>query len=720
MRRLGWIFGALAIGLFWLFGAAVAHHARGWPRPQAVMRYVPFMAKEAVWEYRGPRPREGERLVLFGRAAGRYDSEELALVAYLAPEGKPPDGEPWRERPIRPADYFSHGALVLPEWPSGQRLYVGVERRFAEALIFWERGEWPSAPLAPVPLIRRGRDARFNSNDHAAFGPIDVRMVPEDSALWRQLTAPAGEVDARMGLRGPGVGRWGWLAAGMWLGIVLVGARELRGWRTRWMAWAVLNIALGWHVVSHMAPSQDAWTAFHTLRWGAPWFLLSVLGVQLLTLPIAAAMVGRVACCLWRRIERGFAGGVVYTMVLVAMLTVLVLGLFHWRVRGAYGDGIGALVSPYAFGERHNPLTSGLFYLYRPWHPLLQETLAAWQGNRLGIAINPDDVMRVSWFVSLMGPLYLIGSLGIAGVLGRSRRERLVIWLVLLLAKPAATQFGYLEVYGPALGLMMVALWLLLRAHRRGGDVIVPSAAAFASYLGHFATGAMLPWVVLLWARRGWAARLAPRWLLPRVLATGLACLALFSATLSLFWIAKYDGDRAKFEEFIPHYGLAWLKGPIKLAHEEPFLRWTGELHYQHVYTLLSLSGLTQSVGGFIFAGGPVVLLLALVVARRWRRVFGSVVGWAAVLSAGLITVLAARVFNFFPQPRDWDLFCIPTMLQLVALLALATHPGLLHSATRRHLLWLLLVYTAWDFAFWMGYNLYWGPAVTGRITGGF
>ena len=158
----------------------------------------------------------------------------------------------------------------------------------------------------------------------------------------------------------------------------------------------------------------------------------------------------------------------------------------------------------------------------------------------------------------------------------------------------------------------------------------------------------------------------------------------------------------------------------MHLDFEQPFLSLWGPLHFLHAYSALSWEHATQWIGGIIFAVFPVVPLLlgiALVHCRKWAATW---LGWASVLTALIISAASFLVFNYYPHPRDWDLFAIPGFLQLACLMVLVTRCTRMDAQSRFLLMAGLLIALLWDGSLWLGYNLTWGPPVTERYLAGF
>lgn len=694
--------------LFWVGVLALLPERGNHPRLQAAMRFPVDHAAEYLWEYTGGRPAEGEELILFGRQGTRYPATAVTLVAYEGERDSPPTGTPIATREIPITDYFSHGWMAVPHWGEGMRLFVGY-RFDLGVLQFFERGPWPSAPLLSRGWLRRDDAQPFLEAPREEFGQVDIRLLPEGMARARSLPNRPWEI------RGLSVPRLAWLLTGAFAVLFAAGLAAFRRRRLTWAGWCALHLAFAWNAAGALLPSQYTWTSYHLDRLGQWPFWAGIALLQALLLPPlvewAMPRILRVKRRALRRVPHLAEG----------FLVVFLAALFTWlcashTIRAPYGDATGALISPHAFGERHNPLSSALFYAYLPLHDTLLHALTGREEQGFSSMYHA----HASWFVVLWAPVYLLGCWGIALRLGRHRVDRWMLWAVMLSGKLLSLHFGYLEVYGPALAVMAVAFWLLLRSWQRSDDVVCSSGAAFFSYLFHLGSGGMLPFVALLWIREGWRVRFHPAWLLPRLAATALLSITAIATTLYLFFHLKYRDDPGGFAEHLGHGGLAWLRGSIGLEWEQPFLSLGGDLHYTHTYFATSWEHFSQWVGGSLFASGPLILfllLIAVIRAPQWGR---TMLGWAAVLSALIIAGASFMIFNYYPHPRDWDLFAIPGFLQLFALLVLLGGPAALRGRERWWLLSALLLYGAWDGGMWMVYNLSWGPPISERLLPGF
>lgn len=669
------------------------------------MRFPLDQSAEYLWEYTGARPGAGEELILFGRQGTRYPATAVTLVAYEGEPGGPPLGGPIASREIPITDYFSHGWMAIADWSAEKALFVGYQHE-PGVLQFFERGPWPSAALGTRGWYRPESGSPFQQSSVEEFGQVDIRLLPEGLARARSLANRPWEI------RGIAVPAWSWLVVGLFVAVFAAGLFVLGGRRPVWAGWCALHVVLGWNALGAVVSSQYGWTSYHLDRIGQWPFWLGIVFLQVLLwpplvermLPGILRMKGR----LIRRVPHAAEGALV---VLLGVVFTWICA--HATIRGAYGDATGALISPHAFGERHNPLSSALFYVYLSIHEPFSRLLA-------GEAVGLHSVMHhvpASWFVVIWAPVYLLGCWGIAVRLGRHRLDRWMLWLVMMVGKLLSLHFGYLEVYGPALAVMAVTFWLLLRSWQRTDDIVGSSGAAFFSYLFHLASGGMLPLVALLWVREAFRARWRPGWLLPRLAATTVLSITTIATTLYLFFHFKYRDDLAGFAEHLGHGGLAWLKGSIGLEWEQPFLSLHGELHYTHTYLALSWEHFSQWTGGVIFALGPAVLFLVVIAAAHWRRWSRTMLGWGAVLSALLIGGASFMIFNYYPHPRDWDLFAIPGFIQLFALLVLLCHG---RGGERWWFLAALALYGLWDGGIWLAYNLTWGPPISGRLLPGF
>lgn len=692
--------------LFWIvvlvFHGAWMHE----PRIQASMRYPVSWSTEMVWEYTGKRPIPGEELILFGRQGNQYPQIAITLVAYLVPrDSEGPHGEPWMMRRIPITDFFSHGWMSIPAWPHDHRLYVGY-RHDDGVLQFWEPGPWPSADLDTRPWVRQGDANHLQQSGREEMGMVDIRLMPEGTASARSGEDFPWEIRA---LPFPPIGA---MFLGAWLVVMVAGMPRHKITRPAWILWNILHLTLLLAALSSIAPSQYFWTSWFHDRMGGGFFWWSLPILQLLLLP---PVLNRIAGCVSqsRRVFRPYSSAIVAPLCIVAISLLLVLAAISFPSRGIYGDDIGALYSQWAFGERHNPLSSALFYVYLSIH----EPFAG-----LVLGERPNHLVRdvVSWFVTLWFPLYLFACWGISRLLGRTTPERLLTWSVLVLNKLLLLHFGYLEVYGPALAVMATAVWLLLRSWLGSPSLVIPTVASFFSYLFHLGTGAMLPLVALLWWRRALQRKFAAAWLLPRLAVTLFLAGVILAGTLWCYFVFKYEGDWSRHTEVLGHHGLAWLKGPVHLEGEQPFLSLWGEMHHLHVYTALSWEHVSQWGGGILFATGPVLPMSVALVVLYGHRIWRRLLAWAAVLTSATITGASFLIFNYYPYPRDWDLFAIPGFLQLICLLVLILRECPLSARARTVLLLTLAIYFAWDGGIWLVYNLTWGPPAFERPLGGF
>jgi hypothetical protein len=694
----------MSLLLFWLTIGVAAVLLSDAPRIQAVMRAVPFWSSEYLWRYNGPRPSPGQEVVLYARQGSRDGDSPIVLVARLGDADGPTTAPPLRTNAIDTNSLFPFGTLSVSEWPAGQELYLGYQM-YLGSMTFFETGEWPNAPLDSVGWFRAGDGERFLRAQRAEFAALDVRMVPADAA--RPL------LHSHRNLA------WLSLFAGVLLAVHgLLGVRSVPREGQRLLCWDALLLVMAWHAVSALAPSQYLWTSFHVLRGGSEWFWMGLILVQVMVFPPLADMLVHHASGLCSRVAKALVwhrtGWIVALPPLVVGAVLLIL-FWSFPMRGTYGDAMGALNSPYAFGVRHNPLTCALFQSYQRLHPDFHALLLRFPGPSMIPDFSAWDIEVGRYFFLPFSLLYLVATYGMARQLARSPTRRWTLWLVLLSGKPLLVQFGYPEVYCPAVAILALATWLILRASRRGADPTLASAMAFIAYLSHFAIGPLLPAVMVLWWSKLSEVRWRLGWLLPRAAALSVLCLTIWCTTAFLLLWGKYQWNMDGYARDVPLGGLGWLMGPGKLPDEAPYLR-LFTMHHWHNYPLVSVEHFSQWIGAVFFATGPVAPWLLMVSLGALGRLSRDLVSLGFVLSAALVTVPIFFIYNQFPYPRDWDLFVLPGFFWLTALLLIVMRGGI-RPALRRWMLWSLLVYAAWDTGLWVLTNVRWGPPMVERLV---
>lgn len=710
----------IAVGLMGLCVCVFHKATRGEPRIQAIMRDVPVFAAEALWRYTGPRPREGEVLVAYGRQVNRYDMTRIELVAYTADSfTSPAQWTLWANRPLIVPHSFVFGRMLIPLWPADRELLVGI-RREPDKMTFWEQGPWPSAPLESRAWTRADVKLPFQQREKEEFSSVDLRILPAEAVLsGDSASSPSPAVVHPAPSPGPVF--WGGLIA--WGLLIVLGWVGLPGRRMLWLAWNLLLLLLLWKIINALWMSQYTWSGYYLERVGRRGFWIGIVAIPLLCFPPLLGAWRRGAARLWipllgwGRRHRRLS---VWLPRLAVLATAGILTAVFWKFpcRSAYGDGFMALSGP--FGDRHNPLSSALYSILRVHHAELQTLLDCLLGARAP-KLGGWDLEFIRWFLLPFGFLYVVASAGIARELGRGPRERVSVWLLLLTMHCVVLQFHYVEVYGPALSVMALTVWLLLRTYLRDRGLLLSSTGAYAGYLFYFGSAPLVPLVGGLWLREAVRRRFRPAVLLPKLFLLLLLVVVLTQNTVLLIFWSKYNGNFIYFKEYmeITGYGLKWLLGPVHGSWEDCTLNWS-RIHYTHDYTLPTLRHLSQWGGAMLFTAGPALLwglmtLLGGIVhwGRRW-------LGWAAVASAVLALATTFLMFVNFSLPRDWDVFCAPAFVCVVGFLILTIRCRALPRGAASWCLTAMLFYQLWDTLLWIYYNVAWGPPILQRQLLGF
>ena len=694
----------LLLLLFWWFLFSFLSDCGHGPRIQAAFRGRPDWGVEAVWKYTGPRPAEDERLVLYGRQGIGGKNAVIALTAYLADPGKPPAPAPVFHsfQAILP-DIFTFEQMTVPPWPEGKDLYVGCSWDL-HAPIWWERGPSPNDFLDPKPLIRRREGSIFIPGRWEEFGALDVRIVPADKAVAQ--IGPPNWPRASSRFRPP----WNWLA--VWAIVALAGTLRLPGYRTHWLMYNAFLGVLLWKAMEAILPNQFLWGGFFLERMGARAFWAGLLLLQVLTFPPLAAAWRRVSVPIWKRLSCLY-----HPWELAVILPVVTAGLcvafWHFPVRMMYGDGFGPLAAPGY--DYHNPLALAFYRVFRELEPLVTHFLNAKLGTQFLLQAGYADTKIQPYFLILFSPLFILGTWGIAWEIGRSIRERLTLWAILLTGKTILLQFQYIEVYGPAVAVTAITVWLILRAYLKHKDVVLCTVAAFFTYLFHMSFAPALPIIALLWFRRAIAFRFHPGWWLPRLLGVLVFAGFIWLNTLLALFVLKHHYDLATFTQAVPERGLAMLKGSTGLPPKQVFLQWS-DPHSSHFYTLPTWEHFSQWAGALLFLTGPVLLWIALAASRRVKVWARTGLGWGFLL--GALAFFAASFFlaTSFPNPKDWDVFSEAWVIWIVTGLLFVIRFRTLPPHVVRWTLLALLLYQLWDTGLWLAYNLAWAPPMAERL----
>lgn len=718
MKRLT-VFCLLALGLMGVCAGIFHGATRQEPRIQAAMRDVPVFAAEALWRYTGPRPREGETLVAYGRQVNRYDMTRIELVAYTADTlTSPAQWNLWVRQPLMVPHGFVFGRMHIPLWPDNTELLIGI-RREHDKRVFWEQGPWPSAPLEARAWTRPNPHTPFHQRDKEEFSSLDVRILPTTA-----LFSDAGSSSTPAIIHpppSPGPAFWGGLIA--WGVLVLVGWAGLPGRRMLWLAWNCLLVLLLWKIITAVWMTQYTWSGYYLERIGRRGFWMGLVAIAVLAFPPFLGLWRRGASCVWipiLRFARRHRRVSAWFPRLVAIAAAILLTSLFWNYpcRAAYGDGFSALSGP--FGDRHNPLSSALYSILKVHHAKLQapldNLLGAWAPN-----LGKWDLEHMRWFLLPFGFLYVIAAAGIARELGRGLRERTLVWALLLTLHCMVLQFQYIEVYGPALAVVALTVWLLLRTFLRDRGLVLSSGGAYAGYLFYFGSAPLVPFVGALWLREAVRRRFRPSALLPRLFWLGLLVIVLTQNTVLLIFLVKYKGDYNRFHEYmaITGYGLKWFLGPVHGSWEDCTLNWS-RMHYTHDYTLWTLRHLSQWGSAMLFTAGPAVFLGVLAFLAgivRWTR---SWLGWAAVTAMLLALAATFPVFINYGLPRDWDVFCAPAFVCVISFLILLIRCRALPREAASWCLAAMLLYQFWDTSLWVYYNIAWGPPIVQRQLLGF
>ncbi|MCB2154598.1 hypothetical protein KQI84_06900 [bacterium] len=695
----------LLLVLFWWFVLAFQSEYGDGARIQAAFRNRPDFGVEAAWKYIGPRPQEGEKLVIYGRQGLGDKGSRITLKAYLTNPGKPPPHTSvWKSASVQTPDIFTFSQLVLPDWPKGKDLYIGLSWNM-HAPIWWERGPWPHGMLESKPFIREKTNARFTPGTRGdEFAGLDVRIIPES----RIASQP--DVDAlppaSQGFTLP----WTWLL--VWAAMICAGLWRLPNYRTIWLVYNAFMGVLVLKAMEALLPNQYLWGGYFLQRTGERAFWIGLILLQVLSFPPLAPIWRRLSVRIWK-----FAYCIYRPWLLIGILPIIAsivcVAIWKFPVRMMYGDGFGALAIPGY--DYHNPLAVALYRVFRAVEPMITTFVNAKLGTQFVLRPGYADMELLPYFLILFSPLFILGTWGIAWEIGRNLRERTMLWAILLSAKTLLLQFQYIEVYGPAVAITTVTVWLVLRAYLKHRDVVLCTVAAFFAYLFHMSFAPALPILALLWFRRAIAFRFHPGWWAPRLLAVAALAGFIWLNTLLVLFVMKHHYDVVAFGRAVPENGLAMLKGSTGLPHEQVFLQWS-EVNYTHFYTLPTWEHFSQWAGSLIFLTGPGLFWLGLCAMRRIKTWGRTAIGWGFLIGAVAFLVASFFLATSFPNPKDWDVFSEAWVIWCVASLLFMTRLRTLPPHVTRWGLLALLMYQLWDTGLWLVYNLSWGPPVGQRI----
>lgn len=718
------------------------------PHPQAAIRHVMIGLTEAVWRYNGPRPGPNEHLAVYTRQGNRWKPTYVSVIAYTA--GKAQDGAApvpsekplWRASPTMP-NYLAVGSVVIPGWSESEELYVGLQ--FEEGpLQWWELGTWPSAPLDALPWQRlnggvwkraekpffMGLDVRVRPNAPSAYDfttttsrlldrarPADAPPPSEDeqTAAFRATTAPNGKplAFANDTEQGPA---WSLLGG---IGIVLaislvVGMIRYRRDAVRW---ALYHLFLAWLLAQSVAVFWAApllWSGFHFQRIGEGTFLAAFAAILLATFPpLVAALLGRSACC-WRR-ARWFVATRWTRVPALVLVTAGLMALF-WShpCRSVYGDGYAATAFPGY--DYHNPLATTSYQVYFK----IGMEFIPWLGKQIGKPKLelPQGYARqdsIPPFNLLFAPMYILGAWVLASALGRSPRERLSLWLIVLTMKPILCQFRYIEIYGPSTAVAIAAIALVVRALWRKTDVLWAGLACYAAFLFHLAFAPAVALCAAAGLRATWHRRFNPRWLLSRVVAVLCFVAMLWLFIVAILFTLKYDFSSPLWFLHMPRQGLGMLYGFTGIPLEVKLLQPTEKLmHYSHEFWRGSKAHLGEWGNAILFCTGPVLVFLAASLLLAPHRILRSIRSLGAAASALGALYASYVLVNSFAQVKDWDVFSPNATIATLCTLCLLVRGRVFPRSALRWALWALLVYQLCDTGLWVYYNVTWGvPALS-------
>lgn len=705
----------LLLGLFWGFAASLARREDTPPQPQAVFRYLdPNWAADALWRYTGPRPAADEMLSVYARVGYFSQDDKTTVTLFLGPPGGPPDAAAWKKHRIGTPDYFTFGRITVESWPDDRDLFVGFQFRDrigVDLLTFMEKGPWPNAPLETRPWARKYYNDPFSLYEDEVIGGLDVRIEPrgrpgppESERSDEQITRYEPATDH---LYVPT--RW----LGAWLGVWVIGLIVVPGGRTYWCAYNILLGVLAWDLWGMIRPSAIHWGGHYWFRIGEQYYWIGLALIQILTFPPCSRIWRYVSNRVWTPVQK-----VMNLKALACGGVVLAFAMSYATEQRAcrimYGDGSLALQT--VGYEGHNPLSMALFTLHETYYDRSVRWLR--EHARLPAEWVPvsgeNGWTNESLYLAAFSPLFFLGTLGIAIVIGRNPRERSLAWMLLISMKILLLQFSYLEIYGPHLALASVCIWLLLLAFERGKDVLLPSISAFVTFLFHLGAMPLVPIVGLLWLDRGLKYRLRPAWWLGRLLVTAAVCMFIWGNMLWVLLALKYDYNIDEYFARVPRGGLGMFVGDSGRPSDVTFLQWETQNRWHH-YPMKSIKHVSQWGVGHLFLLGPVSLLALFAALRRPAGILRSPTVFAFGASALFFTVLSFFIFTVFPQPKDWDVFSLQSLVLAVFLLLLLYRARCFPPDVTRWAVLAVILYQLWMTGGWVIYNITWGPGVRGR-----
>lgn len=714
MRRFSAASAAL-VGLFWAFAAWLHFGVDAPPRPQAVFRYLdPNWAADALWRYTGPRPAADEMLSVYARVGYFSQDDKTTVTLHLGPPGGPPDPQAWRKHRLGTPDYFTFGRVTVDSWPEDRDLFVGFQFRDrigVDLLTFMEMGPWPTAPLENRPWARRLYNDPLTLFDKEVIGGLDVRIERRD----RPGPPVSANSDSSITRYEPSTEHISlpvrWMAG--WGLLWLTGLIFLPGKRMFWSVYNVFTGVLAWDLYGILHASAFHWGGHYSFRIGVSSYWIGLVAVQILTFPALGPAWRKVSSMGWLPILKFGNRGVILAFGILAALGLTWCSQ-QVPCRIMYGDGSLALQT--VGYEGHNPLSMALYTL----HDLYYDSAVGWLRSVLKLPpewlpiSGENGWSKVGLYLALFSPLYFLGTLGIAWRAGRNARERFCGWMILLSMKTLLLQFSYMEIYGPHLAVASVALWLVLVAWDRYRDVLLPSVAAFVTFLFHLGAMPLLPVVGLLWLDRGVRYGFRPSWLLSRTLCVTAICVFIWANMLWVLLALKYDYNIDEYLARVPKGGVGMLIGDSGKPAEVTFLRWDDPNRWHH-YPLNSIKHLSQWSVGHMFLFGPISLLSILAAAAGFRRVLRSTMVFSFALSAMFFTVLSFFIFTVFPQPKDWDVFSLQSFVAGVLFLLLLYRARCLPPDLTRWTALAVILYQLWMTGGWLYYNLTWGPGIEVR-----